>query len=124
MPIWVRFTRWSILPTTCKLRPMGYELNHKTQIFPLRQGLTFLQWRFALTETGKVLMLMSNAKIGKQRRRIRKLWARERAGTVKPGATEESVRAFLANANRGDTWRIQQAMKRYYTEYTGRRYNG
>lgn len=68
---------------------------------------------------GKVLMLMDSAKVTKQRRRIRKLWAREQAGTVPAGSTKESVRAFLANAKRGDTWKIQQAMKAYYTEVTG-----
>lgn len=107
-----------------KLKSMGYELNHKTQIFPLRQGIPFLQWRFVLTETGKIVMLMDAVKVNKQRQRIKKLWAREIAGTVKPGATRESVRAFLSNAARGDTWKIQQGMKKYYEEITGRRYAG
>lgn len=102
-----------------KLEEMGFTLNSKTQIFPLRHGIKFLQWRFVLTDTGKVLMLMDNAKISKQHRRIRKLWEREKAGTVAPGATQESVRAFLANADRGNTWRIQQNMKQYYAECTG-----
>ena len=102
-----------------KVEALGFELNHKTQIYPIRQSVRFLQWKFTLTDTGKVLMLMDSAKIIKQRRRIRKLWAREQAGTVPAGSTNESVRAFLANAKRGDTWKIQQAMKAYYTEVTG-----
>lgn len=105
-----------------KLHGMGFELNRKTQIHPLRQGVKFLQWKFALTPTGKVLMLMDKHKPAKQRRRMRKLWAREQAGTVKPGTTEESLRSFLANAKRGNTWHVQQAMVEYYRELTGRRF--
>ena len=63
---------------------------------------------------------MDSAKVYKQHRRIKKLWERERAGTVAPGATQESVRAFLANADRGNTWQIQQNMKQYYKDVTGR----
>ena len=102
-----------------KLEAMGFELNHKTQIFPLRQGVRFLQWRFILTETGKVLMLMDGSKVTKQHRRIRKLWEREQAGTVAKGSTMESVRSFLANADRGNTYQIQQKMKQYFNDVTG-----
>ncbi len=105
-----------------KLEEMGFELNRKTQIFPLRHGIKFLQWLFVLTDTGKVLMLMDNAKISKQHRRIRKLWEREKAGTVAPGSTQESVRAFLANADRGNTWNLQQRMKEFYKDVTGREF--
>lgn len=105
-----------------KLADMGFELNDKTQIFPLRQGVRFLQWKFVLTDTGKVLVLMDKKKISKQHRRIRKLWEREQAGTVAQGATLESVRAFLANAERGNTWHIQQNIKEYYKDVTGREF--
>lgn len=101
---------------------IGFELNSKTQIYPLSQGVNFLQWKFKLTESGKVLMLMSKSKVGKQRRRMRKLWARETAGTVKPGTVEESLRSFLANVKRGDTWSIQRKMIRFYEELTGRKW--
>lgn len=102
-----------------ELGKLGFALNHKTQIFPLRQGIRFLQWKFVLTETGKVLMLMDSGKISKQLRRLRKLWGRERAGTVLPGTTRESLRAFLANASRGDTWKIRQKMLTEYHNITG-----
>ena len=99
-----------------------HTLNHKTQIYPLRQGVHFLQWKFVLTETGKVLMLMDNSKVTRQRRRMKKLWEREQEGTVLPGTTRESLRAFLANAARGQAWKIQEKMKREYRELTGREF--
>lgn len=105
-----------------KLALIGFELNDKTQILPLKQGVRFLQWRFVLTDTGKVLMLMDSAKIARQQRRMKKLWEREKTETVQQGATEESLRSFIANAQRGDTWHIQERMKQFYTELTGRAY--
>lgn len=101
---------------------LGFKLNSKTQLLPLRQGIQFLQWKFILTDTGKVLMLMHSSKLAKQRRRMKKLWKREQEGSVKPGATRESLKAFLANASRGNTWRIQQTMISFYEELTRRRY--
>ena len=105
-----------------ELDKLGFTLNHKTQIYPLRQGVHFLQWKFVLTETGKVLMLMDNSKVTRQRRRMKKLWAREQEGTVLPGTTGESLRAFLANAARGQAWKIQEKMKQEYRELIGREF--
>ena len=64
-------------------------------------------------------MLMDGSKVTKQHRRIRKLWEREQAGTVAKGSTMESVRSFLANADRGNTYQIQQKMKQYFNDVTG-----
>lgn len=105
-----------------KLLDIGFELNHKTQIFPLRQGVIFLQWRFVLTDSGKVLTLMNPAKVAKQKRRMRKLWEKEQSGKVAEGATHDSLQSCLANAKRGNTWKIAQTMTEYYKTLTGRVY--
>lgn len=105
-----------------EVEKLGFKLNTKTQLHSLQQGIQFLQWKFVLTDKGKVLMLMNSAKLTKQRRRLKKLWKREQEGSVKPGTTQESLKAFLANASRGNTWRIQQTMISFYEELTRRRY--
>lgn len=106
------------------LKAIRLELNSKTSLYPIRQGIRFLQWRFRLTDTGKVLMLMEPKKAYKQRRRMKKLWKRENAGTAPHGATRESLRSFLANAQRGDTWKMQDRAKQFYKEITGESYDG
>lgn len=114
-------TCWNLIEN--KLEEIGLTLNRKTCLIPLRQGFRFLQWKYVLTESGKVLMLMNPNKVCKFKQRIAKLWAREQAGTVAPGTTHESLRAFLANAKRGNTCRIQQSIITYYEKLTGGTYN-
>lgn len=103
-----------------KLEEMGFELHQrKTVLHPLKQGITFLQWRFILTETGKVLMLMNPAKLTKQRRRMRKLWEKEKTGAVRAGTVHDSFQAFLANAERGNSWKMRESIKQFYKDLTG-----
>lgn len=64
-------------------------------------------------------MLMKPEKVRKFRRRLRKLWRKELAGDVPPGTTRQSPTSFLANAERGNTVRIQRLMTSYYNELTG-----
>lgn len=106
-----------------KLAEIGFELNAKTGIQPLRHGVVFLQWRFVLTASGKVLMLMSRKKLTKQRRKMKKLWAKELRGKVEPGTTWNSLVSFLANAKRGNTWRMRQRMEQYYYRLVAERGN-
>ena len=99
---------------------IGLTLNRKTNITPLKQGVKYLQWRFVLTDTGKVLMLLGGSKFARQRRRMRKLWTMECRGEVAQGATRESLQAFLAHAARGNTYRQCRRIKQYYKNLTGR----
>ena len=98
-------------------------LNKKTEIQPLRHGIIFLKWRFLITDTGKVLMLMAPGKLSKQRHRMKKLWEKEIRGKVDPGTVEDSLRSFIANARRGNTYRMEQRMIAWYTELTGGQYH-
>lgn len=38
-----------------------------------------MRWRFVLADNGKILRFMDNEKLGKQRRKMRKLWTKEQA---------------------------------------------
>ena len=42
------------------LVPLGLELNHKTAIFPLSQGIDFLGFRTYMTDSGKVCLLYTS----------------------------------------------------------------
>lgn len=68
-------------------------------------------------------MLMNPQKVRKFKRRLAKLWEREKIGTVAAGTTKGSLTAFIANAKRGNTYRIQQDMVAYYENMTGGRYD-
>lgn len=96
------------------LRERGLTLNKKTSLFPLRQGVHFLNWRFVLTDSGKVLMLFDEKKISEQKRKIRKLLTRELNGEIQRGEAYTSLQCWLANAERGNTYKIRNEMRLYY----------
>lgn len=97
-----------------QLNAIGLELNKKTSLYPLKQGVKFLQWRFVLTNSGKVIMKMSNKKMGRQRRKIKKILFKEETGEYAIGTAFTSLTAWCANAKRGDAYFQQKRMKHYY----------
>lgn len=100
------------------LNSLGFELNKKTTMYPLEQGVRMLKWRFILTDTGKVIRQIEHRKVSKQRRKMRKLYAKELNGDVEPGTTKKSLDSWLANAEHGDTYKIREGMEKYYKELT------
>ena len=83
-----------------------------------------LNWRFVIKkDTGRIVRYMSSKKIGKQRRKMRKLMEREQAGTLADGTTENSLLAWRANAKRGDTFHRRQRMCHYYYSIKGGKRN-
>ena len=97
-----------------QLNAIGLKLNRKTTMYPIKQGVKMLKWRFYYTETGKIKMVMEPKKMGKQRRRLRKLLRKEMLGIFKPGVSFDSLRAWFANAARGDTYFQRRRMLFYY----------
>lgn len=99
-----------------KLQAIGLQLNNKTALYPLRQGVKILQWRFVITDSGRIIRKMDKKKQSKQRRKLKKLYEKERSGEYAPGTTRSSLYSWLANADRGDTYYMQQKMLRFYKE--------
>lgn len=97
-----------------KLAEIGLMLNHKTTLYPLRQGVKLLQWRFIVTETGKIVRKMSKKKPGKQRRKLKKLYAKEAAGEYAPGTARQSLVSWCANAARGNTYHVRRNMVQFF----------
>lgn len=65
-----------------RLFALGLQLNDKTALYPLRQGVKLLQWRFIVTDTGAIIRKMGKKKQSKQRRKLKKLYAKERPRRV------------------------------------------
>lgn len=105
------------------LKELKFEVNKKTQIYPLHKGVKLMNWTFYISNTGKIIQKMSKKKYGKQRRRTRKLWEKEKKGELEPGTTEESARSFLANANRGNTYFQRRRYIVFYNKLTGTTYS-
>ena len=91
-----------------QLNSIGLELNRKTGILKLSQGVKLLQWRFVLCNSGRILKRMDKKKISKQRRKIKKLYAKEIKGEVPQGTCNQSMQSYMANARRGDSFYVRK----------------
>lgn len=94
-----------------RLEELGLELNGKTQIFPLRNGLDFLGFHTYLTESGKVIRKLRHNSIKKMRAKVRK-WAEDYpAGKISREKILQCWQAWDAHAAHGNTWTIRQEIR-------------
>lgn len=99
-----------------KLAELHLELNGKTCIYPIKQGVKMLQWRFIITKSGRIIRKMNKNKQSRQRRKLRKIYEKERSGEYAPGSALESFVSWIANAKRGDTYYERKKMAQYYND--------
>lgn len=99
-----------------KIQAMGLTLNKKTHIYPLRQGIKFLRWRYILTDTGKIVRRMDRRSITKERRKIKKLGAKVGDGELPERKLMESYQSWRAHARQGNTKSIIHQMDRLYCQ--------
>lgn len=97
-----------------RLLALGLNLNHKTQVFPLRHGIRFLQWRFILTDTGKVIRRASRRTIVRQRRRMKKIAQKIINGEMPMRKLDETYISWRGHIRRGNTYKIERKMTDLY----------
>ena len=83
------------------LAPRGLELNQKTQIFPLRNGLDFLGFHTYLTDTGKVIRKVRRSSKDRMRRKLRKYAVMYENGAMTRKQIEESYQSWRPHASHG-----------------------
>ena len=89
----------------------GLELNQKTNIFPLRNGIDFCGFHVYLTQTGKVIKKLRHSSSKRMKRRIRKWEEQYAAGEITREKIEESYVAWEAHAKHGDTGALRKQMR-------------
>lgn len=90
---------------------LGLELNEKTQIFPLRNGIDFLGFHTYLTEQGKVIRKLRHSSIKRMRSKLRR-WEKDYpAGLVSREVILQSWQAWDAYAAHGNTWSLRQQVR-------------
>lgn len=97
------------------LADLGLQLSKKkTHIAPITQPLHFLGFSFRLTETGKVVMRVLPKKVTRERRRLKKLIRRAKAGLMTRKDVDECFKSWVAHASKGDCYKLIQSMTEYY----------
>lgn len=91
-------------------------MNKKTQIHPLRQGIIFLKWHYWLTGSGKVVRKICRKNVTRQRRKMKKLAAKIRAGEMPEEYLYMSFQSWRANARRGNARSTILRMEKLYEE--------
>lgn len=99
---------------TARVNALGLEMNRKTQISPLRNGIRFLKWRFILTDSGKVIRRISRQSVVKERRKLKKLAGKIREGKIPEEYLWMSFQSWRANAMRGNAGRAIWEMEQLY----------
>jgi len=101
---------------TKKVNALGLEMNRKTQIAPLKHGIRFLKWRFILTDSGKVIRKISRQSVKKERRKLKKLAEKVKAGQIPIEYMWTSFQSWRANAQRGNTHKTVWKMEQLYNQ--------
>ena len=97
------------------LAALKFELHReKTRIYPLSDGIPFLGFRFQLTETGKVLMLIDPKNVKRERRKLRRLVSKSKDGYLPREKVDESYAAWRNHASKGNTHNLLARMDAYY----------
>jgi len=87
------------------------ELNEKTGISPLRNGIDFLGFHSYLTESGKVIRKLRHASAKRMKRRIKKWIKDQKEGEVDLAHIWASYRSWDAHAAHGDTNELRNKIR-------------
>lgn len=84
------------------------ELNEKTNIFPVRQGVDYLGWHFYLTDTGKVIKKLRTQNKRKLKHRMKGLQKGYAEGRLNIEDITRSMAAAQGHLLHGHTWRLRE----------------
>ena len=84
------------------------ELNEKTQIFPIRNGVDYLGWHFYLTDTGKVVKKLRQSGKRRLKKRIKGLQKGYAAGKAGIEDIKMSMAATRGHLMHGHTYKLQK----------------
>lgn len=96
-----------------RLNLIGSTLNKKSNLFPLKQGLVFLKFRFRFTQTGKLVMLASHRAKARERKKLQALLRQVQRGKLTPDAINEHFQSWKSHMDRGNTHGLVRQMRDY-----------
>lgn len=92
------------------------ELNKKSHIFPLKNGVDFLGFHFYLTKSGKIIMKLRRESKERMRRKLRAFKYMYRNGEITKEQIDQSWASWEGHAKHGDTYFLRKKMREYYDE--------
>lgn len=101
------------------LSEYGLELNKKTQILPIKNGIDFLGFHTYLTNTGKVICKLRKSSKESMKRKLRKFKEKYDEGTMTIDEINQSYMGWRTHASYGNTYHLIQNMDDYYEKLFG-----
>jgi hypothetical protein len=84
------------------------ELNEKTQVFPIRNGVDYLGWHFYLTETGKVVKKLRVSSKRRLKRRMKGLQEGYAEGKLDFDDVNTSLASTHGHLMHGHTYHLRE----------------
>ena len=88
------------------LVPLGLELNHKTAVFPLSQGIDFLGFRTYMTDSGKVVRKLRRESKNRIRRKLKKFRHLLDEGRITFETVVQSYSSWIGHAAHGNSYHL------------------
>ncbi|MCL2054430.1 MAG: RNA-directed DNA polymerase [Oscillospiraceae bacterium] len=86
------------------------ELNNKTQIFAVKNGVDYLGWHFYLTDTGKVIRKLKTPNKRRLKRRMKLLQEEYRTGIIDIDDVKRSLVSTHGHLIHGHTYRFREKL--------------
>lgn len=100
-----------------KLGEIGFELHPtKSRIIPLTKEILFLGFRYRLTKTGKVIMILDPERVKAERKKLFRLARLAREGKITREKVDQCYQSWRSHASKGNSWHLLQNMDKYYRE--------
>lgn len=108
------YLKYCLKVMTDYLNECGLELNNKTQIFPLKNGIDFIGFHTYLTDTGKVVQKLRKRSKDNMRRKLKKFKKKLDANEMDIEKIQQIYTSWRAYAKYGDTYHLIQNMDKLY----------
>lgn len=110
------YLKYCLEQITARMGELGLELNNKTQIMPLSQGIDFLGFHTYLLPSGKVIRKVRRRSKGNARRRLKKMKPLVDAGKIPASAPAQSHQSWRGHAAKGNCYHLIRDMDAYYNK--------
>lgn len=87
---------------------LDFEFNNKTQIFPIKNGVDYLGFRFYLTDTGKIIRRLRTSNKKRFKRRLKKFAKDYQAGKKSIQDITQSLTSYCAYLKHGHTYKLKK----------------
>ena len=102
---YLKFCLEEIKKTAAELK---LELNEKTRIFPLSQGVDYLGFHFYLTDTGKVVRRLRTSNKKRYKRRLKAFRKKYANGELELEDIRQSLASYRGHLSHGNTYHLQK----------------